>query len=280
LLQIRPLKTTDFHSILGLTAEEHWGFGTRDLKRMKILQPGGCLVARKGDEPIGFTMAISYGRNLGWIGNVVVSKKHRGTGIAGSLVQHAVKFLLQRRVKRIGLFSYPENEAMYKRLGFETTNVFVTLSVRDSKQNFTRTIERIPFGRILRLDKRAFGADRSRLLRQLHREFPERWAWIVDHARVFGYSVVKQYEDSSEVGPLVCEQMNKESIGALLRSSIARTEKWPLEMSVPVSSPTVAETAESLGFRPEKKGVVMSYARLERAVIGPAIGALGFLDKG
>jgi GNAT superfamily N-acetyltransferase len=259
---------------------ERWGFGTRDLKRMKTLQPRGCLVATKGDEPIGFTTAISYGRNVGWIGNVVVSRKHRGAGIGSGLVQYAVKYLLHRRVRRIGLFSYPENEAMYKRLGFETTNAFATLSMPDSTQNFTSTIERIPFGQILRLDKRAFGADRSRLLRQIHREFPERWAWIADHARVSGYSVVKQYQDSSEVGPLVCEQMNEESVGALLRSSIARTEKWPLEMSVPVSSPTVSETADSLGFRVEKKGVAMSYARLEPTVISPAIGALGFLDKG
>jgi GNAT superfamily N-acetyltransferase len=247
---------------------------------MKTLQPGGCLVATKDDEPIGFTMAISYGENVGWIGNVVVSRKHRGAGIGSGLVEYAVKYLLRRRVKRIGLFSYTENEAMYKRLGFERTNVFSTLSMRNGTQNLTRTIERIPFGQILRLDKRAFGADRSKLLRKLHNEFPERWAWIVDHARVSGYSVVKQYQDSSEVGPLVCEQMNDESVGALLRSSTVRTEKWPLEVSVPGSSPVVAATAESLGFRLERKGVAMSYARLEPVVIGPAIGALGFLDKG
>jgi GNAT superfamily N-acetyltransferase len=247
---------------------------------MKTLQPRGCLVATKGDELIGFTMAISYGGNVGWIGNVVVSRKHRGAGIGSGLVEHAVKYLLRRRIKRIGLFSYPENEPMYKRLGFERTNVFSTLSMRDSTEIFTRTIERIPFGQILRLDKRAFGADRSRLLRVLHRDFPERWAWIIDHARVSGYSVVKQYQDSSEVGPLVCEQMNEQSIGTLLRSSIARTEKWPLEMSVPGSSPVVAATAESLGFRLEKKGVAMTYARLQPTVIGPTIGALGFLDKG
>jgi hypothetical protein len=130
------------------------------------------------------------------------------------------------------------------------------------------------------LDKRAFGADRSKLLTRLHHEFPEGWAWIANEDRVSGYSVVKQYQDSSEIGPLVCEEMNEESIGVLLSSSIARTEMWPLEMSAPASGPTVAETAKRLGFRQEKKGVVMSYARLDPIMIGPAIGALGFLDKG
>jgi GNAT superfamily N-acetyltransferase len=274
------MKRTDFRSILGLTDAENWGFGPRDLKRMKTLQPDGCLVATDDDEPVGFTIAISYGRNLGWIGNVVVGRGHRGAGIGSALVQYAVRYLLQRRVKRIGLLSYPENEGMYKRLGFETTNVFTTLSLQSGEHKSARATERIPFCKILRLDKRAFGADRSRLLRQLYREFPKSWVWISDHDRVSGYSLVTQYQDSSEVGPLVCEQMDEECVGTLLRSSIARTEKWPLNVSVPVSSPRVTETAESLGFRLEKKGVAMSYAQLQPTVIGPSIGALGFLDKG
>lgn len=274
------MKTTDLRSIIKLTAREHWGFGTRDLKRMMALEPRGCLVATMGGGPIGLTTTISYGRDAGWIGNVVVSGKHRGVGIGSDLVQSAVKHLLRMHVKRIGLYSYPENEAMYKRLGFETMDGFATVSMPEGTENFTDTNEKIPLRQILRLDKHAFGADRSKLLRRLHREFPEHWTWIVNEAGVSGYSIVKQYQDSSEIGPLICEQMNQESIAALLGSSITRTEKWPLEMSVPLSNPIVEETAERLGFRLERKGVVMSYARLEPVVIAPAVGALGFLDKG
>ncbi len=274
------MKTTDFRSIIRLTARERWGFGTRDLKRMMALEPRGCLVATMGGGPIGLTTTISYGRDAGWIGNVVVSGKHRGVGIGSNLVQSAVKHLLRMQVKRIGLYSYPENEAMYKRLGFETTDGFATVSMPDGTENFTKTAEKIPLRQILRLDKHAFGADRSKLLRRLHREFPEHWTWIVNEAGVSGYSVVKQYQDSSEIGPLICEQMNQESIAALLGSSITRTEKWPLEMSAPLSNPIVEETAERLGFRLLRKGIVMSYARLEPVVIAPAVGALGFLDKG
>ena len=274
------MKTTDLRSIIKLTDREHWGFGTRDLKRMMALEPRGCLVATMRGGPIGLTTAISYGRNAGWIGNVVVSGKHRGLGIGSSLVQSAVRHLLRMHVKRIGLYSYPENEAMYKRLGFEIANGFATVSMSGGTENFTKTTEKIPLRQILRLDKRAFGADRSKLLRRLHREFPEHWTWIVNEAGVSGYSVVKKYQDSSEIGPLICEQMDRESIAALLRSSITRTEKWPLEMSAPLSNPIVQETAERLGFRLERKGIVMSYARLEPVVISPAVGALGFLDKG
>ena len=279
MLQIRPMKTTDFRSIIKLTDQERWGFGTRDLRRMMALEPRGCLVAAIDGCPIGLTTTITYGRRVGWIGNVVVNQKHRGAGIGSRLVQLGITHLLGIHVKRIGLYSYVENEVMYERLGFNRTDSFATLSMPHGNEDHTRGVRKTPFHQILHLDKRASGADRSRLLRRLHREFPKYWAWIGNDAKVSGYSLVKQYRDSSEIGPLICEQMNQEHAVILLRSSIALANKWPLEMSVPGSNSIVMKTAERIGFRIERKGVVMSYARLDPVVIGPAVGALGFLDK-
>ena len=280
LLRIRPMKAIDFHSMIRLTDEENWGFGTRDLKRMMALEPRGCLVATIRRRPIGLTTTIAYGRDLGWIGNVVVNQKDRGAGIGTRLVQSAVSHLLRMHVKRIGLNSYQENEAMYKRLGFKITGGFASLSMAHGVEDSTERIGKIPFREILRLDKRAFRADRSRLLRRFHREFPKCWTWISNNSRVFGYSLVKQYQDSSEIGPLICEEMNQENVAMLLRSSIALATKWPLEIPVPEPNSIVMKVAESLGFRVERKGVVMSYARLDPIVLGPPVGALGFLDKG
>jgi hypothetical protein len=183
-------------------------------------------------------------------------------------------------VRRIGLNSYPENEEMYKRLGFEIGAGFASLSMAHGVEDSAKRIGKVPFREILRLDKRAFGADRSRLLGRFYREFPRCWAWVSGNSSVSGYSLVKQYQDSSEIGPLICEEMNQENIAMLLRSSIALTNKWPLETSVPEPSSIIIKTAESLGFRVERKGVVMSYERLDPVVIGSAVGALGFLDKG
>lgn len=274
------MTATDLHSMIRLTDQEHWGFGTRDLKRMMALQPGGCLVATIRGRPIGLTTTIAYGKDLGWIGNVVVNQKYRGAGIGSRLVQSGINHLLRAHVKRIGLNSYPENEAMYKRLGFKTKGSFASLSTSHSAGDITGRIVKTPFRAILRLDKRAFGADRARLLRRLHREFPKCWTWISNDSRASGYSLVKQYRDSSEIGPLICKEMNQENAAKLLRSSIALANKWPLEMSVPEPNSIIMEVGESLGFRVERRGVMMTYASLDPIVFGPAVGALGFLDKG
>jgi predicted N-acetyltransferase YhbS len=280
LLQIRLMKITDFASIIRLTDREQWGFGIRELRRMMALEPKGCLVATVNGRLIGLTVAITYGKSCGWIGNVVVDRKDRGAGIGSRLVQSAIRYLLRGHVKTIALYSYPENEAMYKRLGFSATDSFARLSMSEDIESSRQRTGRVPLNQILSLDRRAFGADRSRLLRRVYREFPKSWAWVIKDDMVYGYSLVKRYKDSSEIGPMICEPASYEPVATLLRSSISLVRKWPLEMSVPEPNLTVLEAATSIGFRVEKKGIVMSYTRLHPAVVKPSIGALGFLDKG
>jgi len=274
------MKTTDFRSVIKLTNEERWGFGIRDLKRMMTLDPKGCLVAVLDGRPIGLTTTILYGRKLAWIGNVVVHRKHRGASIGTSLVQSAIRYLLRSHVKRIGLNSYPENRSMYERLNFITVDGFVRLSVSRRTRKPEGETKEVPFRQILRLDKHAFGADRTRLLQHLFREFPRGWTWILKGTEVSGYSIVKQYQDSSEIGPSVSQDMNQDTLARLLQSSIVLARKWPLELSIPESNRTVLETATRLGFRVERKGVVMSYADLDTITVSPATVAFGFLDKG
>lgn len=274
------MRTADFQTIIELTSEEHWGFGIRDLRRMLALEPKGCLVAALEGRPVGLTTAISYGKKLGWIGNVVVARKHRNAGIGSSLVQTAVRHLVRSHVRSIALYSYTENRSMYERLGFRTVAGFLRLSISRRTRKRVAENRQVPFREILRIDRRAFGADRTRLLRRLLNEFPRSWAWILKGSAVSGYALVKQYEDSCEIGPSVCEQMNQNAAKTLLESSLALARKWPVEISVPESNQTVLKTAIRLGFRVERKGVVMNFANRDRIKTSPAIAALGFLDKG
>jgi predicted N-acetyltransferase YhbS len=280
LLRIRFMRATDFRSIIKLTNEEHWGFGIRDLRRIRALEPRGCLVAPLDGRPAGLTTAISYGRGLGWIGNVVVARTHRNEGIGSSLVQAAIRYLIRSHVRSIGLYCYPENKSMYERLGFRTIGGFVRLSISRRTRRRVAENRQVPFREILRIDRRAFGADRTRLLRRLLDEFPRSWTWTLDGSLVSGYAVVKPYQDSSEIGPSVCEHMNEDAIRTLLESSLDLVRKWPTEMSIPESNQTVLETALRLGFRVQRKGFVMNLAGRDRICISPAVAVLGFLDKG
>jgi predicted N-acetyltransferase YhbS len=87
------MTSRDFRAIIKLTDKEHWGFGVRDMRRMLKLQPTGCFVAVDGARRIGLTTTSCYGRELGWIGNVVVDKAYRNKGIGSSLVRAAIRHL-------------------------------------------------------------------------------------------------------------------------------------------------------------------------------------------
>jgi len=270
----------DFRAIIKLTNNEQWGFGVRDMRRMLKLQPKGCLVAVDGAKRIGLTTASCYGGELGWIGNVVVDRAYRNKGIASDLVQAAIRRLAHRRVRRVGLYSFPENQSMYERLGFETVGGFILLSILRGPLKRAGGNLKIPFSKILRFDRRAFGADRSKLLRCLMRDFPRSWAWIRRGTELCGYAIVKEYQDSSEIGPSICEKADRDTALALLKASKSLTRKWPLEISIPESNRTFLETAQSAGFRTLRKGLVMSFTELEKVDLGPQVLALGFLDKG
>jgi len=274
------MRMADFKEIIKLTDEERWGFGPRDLRRIRILAPRGCLVAELEGRLVGLTTAISYGKRLGWIGNVVVARAYRNAGIGSSLVRTAVRHLLRSRVRSVALNSYFENKSMYEQLGFTTAGGFLRVVMSECSAKRIATRKNIPFSEILKLDRRAFGADRSRLLRLLLKEFPSSWTWIDDRSGLSGYALVKEYQDSSEIGPCVSERMNHQAVTKLLEPVLALARKWPVEISVPESNQTVLEAVIGMGFRVERKGLVMNIANPDRVKIGPAIVAFGFLDKG
>jgi len=279
LLRIRRMKTADFRSVIRLTDQEHWGYGIRAIERIWALEPRGCVVASLNGRVIGLTTTITYGKRRGWIGNVVVQRKYRGSGTGSALVQSAMGYLLGLRVKSIGLYSYPENKPMYERLGFRTETSFVQLSISRRTSSPVRA-GTPPLRQILRLDKRIFGADRGRLLRHLFKDFPKGWTWTMKESKVMGFSVVKRYKDSSEIGPAVCESEVQDVIADLLESSVSLARTWPLEMSVPETNRAALDAADRLGFRIQRKGILMSLAGLDRIESHPAITAFGFLDKG
>lgn len=280
MLHIRPMKANDFQRILELTNHERWEFVARDLRRMLTLSPRGCLVAELNRKVVGFTTSISYGNDLGWIGNVVVEQNYRGAGIGSSLVESAVRHLLRSHVKSVGLNCYPENRSMYEQLGFKQMGGFVTLSILSQPKPRHVHRGKVPIQQILKLDREIFGADRARLLRLLLKEFPRGWTWIGSEPEMLAYSVVKEYRNSSEIGPSVCKAMNQDNVAALLQYSIALPAKWPLELSVPDSNRIVLETAARVGFRFGKAGLIMSFGKLRNVTVSPAITAFGFLDKG
>ena len=272
----------DIPFAIQLTKPEGWGVPAADFRRILNLDSHGSFVATEGRRRIGLATSAHYGRKVAWIGNVVVDRKYRGRRVGQLLVEHAVDYLSRGRIKHIALYSFEENYRFYKNLGFVEGARFVRMRREPVRLNRTFTIETsesLTLSSLLAMDKKAFGADRRRLITALLNEGS---AWYFGYtARSRGsYVLVKKYRDMNEVGPWISFGLGSRELDLLLQFILSRSGRKPIEIACPVANTQALRTLKKNRFHVINEGRVMFYKRRARLGQCRAIIAQGFLDKG
>ena len=283
MLRIRRFHRNDIAFAVRLSKREGWGIPPRDFQRIIDLNPRGSFVATIGGRRVGLATTTSFGKEVGWIGNVVVAREHRGKHIGQALMHEAVRYLMNEQVKRIVLYCYNENVQFYKRLGFIPGQRFVRLRREQrpaqGQVSFSASSKRLSLRSVLSEDRKIFGADRSRLMKCL---LKLGHAWYLGYAAKssLSYLLVKKYDDMNELGPWVSIGLRKEELDAMLKTVIARAGNKPMEVSCPLRHGRVLEIFRKHRFRIIERGRLMHYERIAELGSPNAIVALGFLDKG
>jgi GNAT superfamily N-acetyltransferase len=178
MLRIKRMMSCDIQFAIRLTDQEQWGVTRADFKRLMNLNPRGCFIAFDGNLRLGLTTTTVYGK-VAWIGNVIVDKDHRGERIGQGLVKHALLFLQRLNLKQIALYCFKEHKRFYEGLGFVEDKPFLRLKRPARAKRFRSQVEfehPPSLGRLLAADTKAFGADRSRLIRAV---LAEKVAWYL-----------------------------------------------------------------------------------------------------
>jgi len=232
---------------------------------------------------VGLTTTAHYGRRVAWIGNVVVKRQYRQRHIGLRLVEHAVNYLTEMRVKHIALYCFKENVAFYRRLGFVAGPGFVRLrreyDRRPSQVEVEASSKTVALSSILALDAKGFGADRHRLFTSLLREG---FAWYLTYHSGSGasYLLVKKYHDMNEIGPWIAFGLNSRELDLLLRVVIRKSGRKPIEVTCPNTNDAVLRMMKRQGFHSVNEGRVMYFRQITVLGRPKAIVAHGFLDKG
>ena len=276
MLQIRRMRFDDIAYALRLTDQEMWGVARADLLRILKLDPRGSFIAAKGSRRVGLITTTRYGRKLGWIGNVIVDRNYRGAHIGQSLVQTALKHLQKSNVKHIALYCFDENVKFYRRLGFVRDAPFVRLRRKSTRAASLAhmTHRTLPLRGILSLDRRAFGADRSQLIRMVLRSKSGRYLSSSN-----SYLLVKESKEMCELGPWISIKQTKAQAGEMLDLALRVTGGKPIEVSCLRNHPAYGLFTKH-GFRVMSHGYRMYFSRIARIGEPAANYALGFLDKG
>ncbi len=231
-----------------LVRAARWNQTEDDWRHFLALESGGALALETGGRVVCTTTAICYGRDLAWIGMVLTLPEWRGHGFARLLMREALEYIEGRGVGWTKLDATDMGHHLYETLGF-----------RDEQpvERWRREPGGGPFGESelafvpdAELDRRAFGADRTRLL-DFFRQF--------EAASVAGggFAMGRPGNAVAYFGP--CVSRRPDVARVLLEWFLSRHAHEPVYWDILPSNHEAVRLAEEHGF--EKQRLLMRMAR-------------------
>lgn len=271
-MTIRLLTEADLSFADELRRFAGWNQTLPDWRRFLALSPEGSFLASSEGAPAGVATTTIYGREVAWIGTVLVHPDYRRAGIGRALVQQCLDYLRARRISTIKLDATPLGQKVYEPLGFrvETT---LTRWEREpgSRQAFPRgpltqcEISDLPD--MEAFDAKAFGVRRGPLLAALASQSRVILRRSPDGA-VRGFGMVRPGSRARYLGPL--SAVDPFCAEEIARGLIEESGDEPFFWDLPDRNQSGVALAERLGFKAQRN--------LTRMFLGPN-GAPGDLEK-
>lgn len=218
MVKVRRLDVADLEACLDLAEDRSWA---REGAKWRLLLElgGGYGIDDPGGGLAGTVFLTEVAPGTGVVGMLLVDRRHGGQGLGRRLMEEA---LGAAGCTTVFLYATEAGRPLYAKLGFR---------VADEVTAYAGVFRR-PGGRppavgvraagardlptLARLDRRAFGADRSGLLRRVL-TFADR---VVVTAG--GFAAVWRNLDTVHAGPLVADSVS--TVKALLDAGLAETE--------------------------------------------------------
>jgi predicted N-acetyltransferase YhbS len=208
-VEVRLLRVPDIPAALRLKELAQWNQTEQDWRRLLRLEPNGCFCATINGDVVATATTTTYGRELAWIGMVLVDPKHRQLGIATQLMHVALEYLAKVGVSAVKLDATPAGRSLYEKLGFKNESLIERWEgIAGPRHRACPTLNRAVRCKALLLDRNAFGADRSKLIETLIEE--AYGAPLVTEAadgRLTGYTLARSGTAAVYLGPLLATGM-------------------------------------------------------------------------
>jgi len=205
-MEIRRLTPDDVPAVLRLAGAAGWNQTDADVRRLIDLAPEGCFAACAGGEVIGTVTTTAYGRELAWVGMMLVDPAHRRRGVGTALMEVALDHLRERGVATVKLDATPMGRPVYERLGFEPESVLERWQGELSGE--VAEVASGAWEEVAALDRAAFGADRGELMRRRIADAPA--PLLVARGpggTVAGYALARLGARAGYIGPVVAADL-------------------------------------------------------------------------
>jgi GNAT superfamily N-acetyltransferase len=282
---IRDMTDADLGDGLRLSRASGWNQTLEDWRCLLRLGPGLFRVATREGRVVGCGGAVVYGGELAWICMILVLPEARGRGVGTrafeDVLGRALRLVAEGRLRSVGLDATPAGRGIYAQRGFRDGAPAGIRRMRAERSagrapDGVRALTEADLPEVFALDRRAFGADRSALLRWALAHAPE-LAWVRRSGGTLAYGFGRHGDHSDHVGPVVAADLP--GAKAILDASLSRPRSRPLILDAR-ADPAWLDALGGLGFR-EARPFTRMYAgdarpdgrpSLEPAVFGPEFG--------
>lgn len=244
--------------------------------RLLLELGGGYGIDDSGGGLAGTVFVSPVAANLAAVGMLVVTPQHAGRGLGRRLMCHALEVAADSTVF---LYATAAGLPLYTRLGFRTVTEVVSHtgpyrgSSAAAQSSDVRRARASDLSGIAELDTRAFGADRSHVLRRMF-DFAEK----VVIAPGNGYAAGWRNLGNFQVGPLVAEDP---SVATILLEALLRDIDGRVRIDLHSAAPAlVQDWVVDRGLREQPPAPLMVFRQAalpgERSVVlTPFMQALG-----
>ena len=236
----------DIPAAMELKNAASWNQIEADWENVLTLEPEGCFVYEADGRPVGSATVVCFGRDLAWIGMVLVLPSHRRRGIARTLMEHCVAYCRERQIACVTLAATDMGRPLYAALGFEDEQPIERWGVTACAVAAPRPPRLESVEAIAALDRAAFGADRTPMLELLLNRFPDQ---AFGDER--GYAMGRPGWNAAFVGPVVAEDAATARL--LISGLLAQRAGEPAFWDILPRHEAAANLARELGFQPLRK---------------------------
>jgi GNAT superfamily N-acetyltransferase len=265
-LQLRLMDREDIPFADSLRHIVGWNQKKEDWERLLELDPKGCFIAEWEGKPAGTSTTTCYGKDLAWIGMVLVHPDFRRHGIGSSLLKHCIKYLKGRKIKCIKLDATPAGKRLYDSLGFSDEwalsrfEMFRLPEIQTPPALDVRTLKSSDWDEVAALDQRIFGVSRILHLEKLATQSREVCV-LEEGNRITGYGMIREGSRALYLGPIasLSQEGTKGIVEDLLRTLVGERIFW----DIPHPTPAAIVFAKKLGFVEQRPLIRMHYGKNE-----------------
>jgi GNAT superfamily N-acetyltransferase len=258
-----------------------WNQTIQDWERVLSIQPDGCFVAEWEGKLSGTATTTCFGKQLSWIGMILVHPDFRRHGIGKALMNHCLKFLKDRQLDCIKLDATPLGKTLYDQLGFKDEWNLARWEIDAAKPELfdsksIRALRASDWPKLLELDTKAFGVPRENLIRKLADQSVR--ALVYENASgLVGYGMLRKGSRSNYLGPIVATE---DQAAQSLIQMILASAKGSLFWDIPDQNTKAVELAKNFGFKHQRPLIRMYLGenrfpgepKLQYAIADPATG--------